>query len=99
MSSKEEVNVDKLIAIEWDMLNDLRKMLSDSELSKGEKIRLANAVAYHASVLNELLSQKGEDSRFNESTLGDFIRGVDPGARRLIRRDFRVWKRRLSLKK
>jgi len=97
--AKEEVNVDKLIGVEWDMLTDLRKMLSDPALSTGEKIRLANALAYHATVLNKLLAQKGEDSEFNEATLGDFIRGIDTTSRRRIRRDFRVWTRRLSLKK
>jgi hypothetical protein len=90
---------DKLIAIEWETLRDLKRMLSSPELSTGEKTRVANALAYHASVLNKLLSQKGEDSQFNDATLGDFIRDVDARTFRLVRRDFKVWTRRLSLKK
>lgn len=96
---KRAPNLDKLIAIEWTTLSDLRKMLSNPELSTGEKTRLANAIAYHASVLNKLLGQKGEDSKFNEDTLGDFIKNVEPRMLRCVRRDFRVWTRRLSLKK
>jgi hypothetical protein len=91
-------SLDKLIAIEWGILRDLKRMLSNPELSTGEKTRVANALAYHASVLNKLLSQKGEDSQFNDATLGDFIRDVDARTFRLVRRDFKVWTRRLSLK-
>jgi hypothetical protein len=97
--AQESGNLDNLIAIEWDILRDLRKMLNDPELSTGEKTRVANALAYHASVLNKMLSQKGEDSQFNDATLGDFIRNVDARTSRLVRREFRVWKRRLSLKR
>jgi hypothetical protein len=96
---KRAPNLDRLIAIEWNILRDLRKMLSNPELSIGEKTRVANALAYHASVLNKLLGQKGEDSKFNEATLGDFIKNVDARMLRLVRRDFKVWTRRLSLKK
>jgi hypothetical protein len=95
--SKKTANLDKLIAIEWDILRDLKKMLHNPELSTGEKTRVANALAYHASVLNKLLSQKGESSQFSEATLGDFIKDVR--LLKLIRRDFKAWTKRLSLKK
>ena len=99
MRTHKSASLDKLIAIEWETLRDLKRMLSNPELSTGEKTRVANALAYHASVLNKLLSQKGEDSQFNDATLGDFIRDVDARTFRLVRRDFKVWTRRLSLKK
>ena len=97
---KEEATIDKLIAIEWDLLNDLKKMLNN-QVAPNEKIRLANAVAYHAIVLNKLLAQKGQELQFNEDTLGDFIgkQYAEGKMRRMIRRDFRVWKRRLSSRK
>jgi hypothetical protein len=98
-TKKNPAALDKLIAIEWDILRDLRKTLRNPELSVSEKTRVANALAYHASVLNKLLNQKGEDPTFNEATLGDFIKDVDAKASRLVRRDFKVWTRRLSLKK
>ena len=92
-----KANVDELINMEWDLITDLRKMLSDPTLSKGEKIRVANALAYHTIALNKLLAQKGENTKFNEETLGDFIQHYADGTmRRAVRRDFRVWKRRLS---
>jgi hypothetical protein len=93
------VTQDKLIAIEWKMLRNLRKMLKDSALSVEEKTRVANAVAYHASVLNKLLKDKGEQSQFSEETLGDFVRDVDVEARTAVRRDFAVWTRKLSARR
>jgi hypothetical protein len=99
MRTHKSASHDKLIAIEWETLRDLRKTLRNPELSTGEKTRVANAIAYHASVLNKLLSQEGKDSQFNDATLGDFIKDVDSKMRRLVRRDFKVWTRRLSLKK
>lgn len=100
-TKKKPAALDKLIKIEWDILRDLKKMLQNPGLSTGEKTRVANALAYHASVLNKLLSQKGEDPRFNEATLGDFIKEIPAQAKMatLIRRDFRVWTKRASLKK
>jgi hypothetical protein len=92
-------SLDNLIATEWDILRDLRRMLRHPELSTGEKTRVANAIAYHASVLNKLLSQKGESLHFDDATLGDFIKDFDSKVRRCARRDFRVWKRRLSFKR
>lgn len=96
---KKPMNVDTLIEVEWDIIRDLRKMLTDPQLSAAEKIRAANALAYHASVLNKLLAQKGEDSKFNDATLGDFIKGAEPRIAYRIRVDFKRWTRKLSLKK
>jgi hypothetical protein len=98
--SEDQENVDKLIAMEWELLANLKKMFNDPALSTLEKIRAANALAYHAVVLNKLLAKKGEDSQFNEETLGDFIGQYANGnIRRLVRRNFRDWKRRLSLRR
>jgi hypothetical protein len=100
MCAEKGVNLDDLIAIEWDMLQKLKDMLGNPELSMGEKTRMANAIGYHASILNKLLNQKGENSQFNEETLGDYIQKyADGGMRRLVRREFRVWTRKLSLRK
>jgi hypothetical protein len=91
MCAKEEISIDELIRLEWDMMADLRKMLADPSLSKSEKIRVANAIAYHSIALNKLLAQKGENSQFNEETLGDFVQHYADGRmRRAVRRDFRV---------
>ena len=98
MSAKEEISVDELIRLEWDLMADLRKMLADPSLSRSEKIRVANAIAYHSIALNKLLSRKGEKEGFNEETLGDFIAHCADGRMRTyVRRDFRFWKKRLSL--
>lgn len=97
--SRPKANLDKLIAMEWDILRDLKKILQNPELSIAEKTRLANALAYHASVLNKLLTQKGENSQFNDATLGDFIKSVEPRIARRIKVDFKKWMKRLSLRR
>ena len=98
--SEDQENVDKLIAMEWELLANLKKMFNDPALSTLERIRAANALAYHAVVLNKLLAKKGEDSQFNEETLGDFIGQYANGnIRRLVRRNFRDWKRKLSVRR
>jgi hypothetical protein len=98
MAAKGEASIEELIRIEWNLMADLRNMLTDPSNSKKEKIRLANAIAYHAFALNKLLAQKGEKEQFNEETLGDFIgrQFADGGIRRAVRREFRDWQRRLS---
>ena len=98
-TNKKDAQLKKLIKIEWDIMRDLKKTLKSIDLSVSEKARIANALAYHAGVLNKLFAQQGETPQFNEATLGDFIQDIDQSARRLVRRDFRTWTRRLSLKK
>jgi hypothetical protein len=92
-------NVDTLIELEWDIIRDLRKMLADPQVSAAEKIRAGNALAYHASVVNKLLAQKGKASKFNDATLGEFIMGVEARTARLVRVEFKRWTRKLSSKK
>jgi len=74
-------------------------MLLNPELSAAEKIRAANALAYHASVLNKLLTQKGETPKFDDATLGNFIKDIKPRIARRVRVDFKTWTRKLSLKR
>lgn len=91
----EKANLDKLIAIEWDILNDLKKMLTNKKISTAEKIRAANALAYHATVLNKLLAQKGEKP-IDDMTLGHFITGVGRRYALRVRTDYKLWKKKLS---
>ena len=100
MSAKEEISIDELIRLEWDMMADLRKMLADPSLSKSEKIRVANALAYHSIALNKLLARKGENEQFDEESLGDYVTHYASGRMRTyVRRDFRFWKKRLSFQR
>jgi hypothetical protein len=71
--------------MEWDELRDLKKKLKDPDLSTAEYSRLSNAFAYHASVLNKLLAQKGESPQFNNVTLGDFVKDIDARYLKIIR--------------
>ena len=92
-TSRRPANVDILIEIEWDTMSDLKNMLADPELSKVEKIRAANALAYHATVLNKLLVQKGETPKFDDETLGHFVKRYGNRTCRHFMRDSRTWKR------
>ncbi len=100
--SENKENDEDLIKIERGLMADLKKMFNDPELSAMDKVRVANALAYHAVILNKLQSKKNEKSQFNEESLGDFVAGrnfADGPMRRLIRRDFRNWTKRLSSRK
>jgi hypothetical protein len=88
-----------LIQTEWATIKQLEKMLVNPELTFKEKTSAANVLAFHVNTLNRLLAQKGDQEQFNEQNLGDYIKSVDPRISRRIRRDFRIWKRRLSLKR
>jgi hypothetical protein len=88
-----------LIQTEWATIKQLEKMLSNPELTIKEKTGAANVLAFHVNTLNKLLSQRGDKEEFSEQNLGDFIKSVEPRVARRFRRDFRVWKRALSLKR
>ncbi len=92
-TSRRPANVDILIEIEWDTITDLKKMLNDPELSKAEKIRAANALAYHTTVLNKLLVQKDETLGSDDETLGHFVKRYGNRTCRHFMREFRTWKR------
>jgi hypothetical protein len=85
-----------LIEREWEIINDLQRMTKDPELTVKEKTHAASVFAYHANLLNKLLTQKGEKDEFEDQNLGDYIRGVEPRIANRFRRDFRVWKRALT---
>ncbi len=88
-----------LIQSEWNTIKQLEKMLADPELTIKEKTSVANVLAFHANTLNKLLAQRGEKEQFDEQNLGDFIQRIEPRIFRRYRRDFRVWKRALSLRR
>ena len=92
-------NLERLIEDEWDIICDLKNTMTKPELSMDEKLRAANAYAYHASVLSKLLAQKGADAHLDETTLGDFIKGVEPRVARFVLVKFRCRMRKPSSKK
>jgi hypothetical protein len=90
---------EELIDMEWETINELRKMLKDPDLTVVEKTHAANVLAYHTNTLNKMLSQKGEKDQFNDQNLGDYLLGVEPRIVRRFRRDFRTWKKTLSYRR
>jgi hypothetical protein len=98
-TEKKSANLESIIEDEWDILSDLKNTMKNPELQIADKLHVANAIAYHTSVLSKLLAQRGADSQLNEATLGDFIRDVEPRTARRRRVDFIRWTRRLSLRR
>jgi hypothetical protein len=96
---KEPANLETLIQMEWDIITTLHKKLKDPDLTTVEWTQAAKALGYHMSNLNKMLNQKGESSQFTEQNLGDFIRDIKPRIFRRVRRDFKIWTRRLSSRK
>ena len=85
--------LEDLIKREWEIIEELQKMLKDTELSVTEKTRVASVFAFHVNTLKRLLDRRGEDNLFEEQNLGDFVRGVDFRVARRFRRDFNSWQR------
>jgi len=92
-------STEALIKTEWATIKQLEKMLVNPELTIKEKTGAANVLAFHVNTLNRLLTQRGDKEQFNEQNLGDYVKSVEPRIARHFRRDFRIWKKALSLKK
>ncbi len=98
-SQKEGPTLEGLIQREWEMINELQKMLKDPELTVTERARVATVFAFHANTLNKMLAEKGEKSQFEDQNLGDYVIGIEPRVARRFRSDFKVWKRALTLRR
>jgi hypothetical protein len=92
----EQPTTQALIKTEWNTIKQLEKMIANPELSVKEKASAANVLAYHVTILNNLLNQTGSQPQINEQTLGDYIKTVEPRIARHFRRDYHLWKRTLS---
>ena len=90
----EEGPLDKLIAIEWDVIYDLQRQL-DSDLSHAERVKLSNSLAYHVNTLNRLLAKKGGEG-VDEESLAEVIVGVHRRISRAVVGRIRRWIRRGS---
>jgi aspartate-semialdehyde dehydrogenase len=90
---------DGLVKREWEIINELQKMLKDPDLTIAEKTHVAHVFAYHANTLNKLLTKRGEKDQFEDQTLGDYLLGVEPQVAKCFRRDFRTWKRTFSVRR
>jgi hypothetical protein len=95
-SQTEAPTLEGLIQREWEMINELQKMLKDPELTVTERTRVATVFAFHANTLNKMLAQKGDKNQFEDQNLGDYVRDIEPRVARRFRRDFTVWQRALT---
>src|SRR3990170_8479324 len=87
----EPANLETLIQMQWDVVHILHKKLKDPDLTVAEWTQAAKALGYNMSILNKMLSKKGENNQFNEQNLGDFIKDIEPRIQRRVRRDFKIW--------
>lgn len=92
-------NIDTLIEKEWEIVNLLNKKLKDPDIPMDEWLQANKVLGYHMNNLLKMLIQKGEKPQIIEKTLGDLIKDMPPQVRRRIRREFKTWQRRLSLRK
>ncbi|HEX9862090.1 MAG TPA: hypothetical protein VGB11_02260 [Candidatus Bathyarchaeia archaeon] len=90
---------EELILMEQETIRELQRMLNDPDLTFTERLRAANVLAFHMNTLNRMLTQNGAKEQFEEQNLGDYVRGLEPRIYSRFRRDFKVWKRRLSYKR
>lgn len=90
--TKGEDALDELIAIERDVIHDLRRQLLDPDLSREEMVRLSNSLAYHVNVLNKLLMRKGEKPLYGES-LGSLIVKLPMRISQDFMEQVRLWRR------
>lgn len=66
----EAPTLEGLIQREWEMINNLQKMINDPELTVNERTRVATVFAFHANTLNRMLNQKGEKNQLRTKTWG-----------------------------
>jgi len=93
---KAEVDpLDKLIAIEWDIIHGLLKLLATGRSSR-DKVRCANALAHHVNCLNKLLIQRGE-SPLDDENLGAILTKIPKKWRSIVLRDYEQWRRKSLL--
>jgi len=96
MSDEEsESPLDKLIAIEWDIIHDLERQLH-SDVSHTDMVRISNSLAYHVNTLNKLLARRGEEPAVDKEPLVSVIAKFPRKFRKLIIGRMRKWRRNLS---
>jgi hypothetical protein len=94
---KTNKNIESLIEMEWEIITELHAKLKNPDLTTIEYTKAASALGFHISTLNKMLNKNREDNVSDEQNLGEYVKGVTPKTSK--RWDFRVWKRRLSLRR
>jgi len=93
MSSVEsESPLDKLIAIEWDIIHDLERQLH-SDVSHADMVRISNSLAYHVNTLNKLLVRRGEEPAVDKEPLVSVIAKFPKKFSRAIVGRMRKWRK------
>jgi len=83
--------LDRLIAMDWDVVFDLQRASNAPNLSTEEMVKVANSLAYHANTLSKLLVQKGEKP-IDQETLGSLIDKLPKKFRSKIVGRIKKWK-------
>jgi len=87
-----ESPLDKLIAIEWDIIHDLERQLH-SDVSHADMVRISNSLAYHANTLNKLLARRGEEPTVDNEPLASVIAKFPRRVRKAVVGLVRKWRR------
>ena len=94
---KPRKTIEGLIEIQWAVIDALSEKLKNPDLTTIEYTKAASALAIHISNITKLLRQDKENCESEEQNLGEYVTNVSPRTHR--RWDFRIWKRRLSLRR
>ena len=87
--------IDKLIAIEWDIINDLGRQL-DLAVSHADRVKISNSLAYHVNTLNKLLARRDEMPSVDEEPLVQVITRFPRRFKRVFIGWVRKWRRSRS---
>lgn len=84
--------LDKLIAIEWDIIEEVRRHLDQSDISVTEKAKLLNSLAFHTNALTRLLTRKEQQTtEEDEITLAELIAKLPKKYRYRLMRQIKKW--------
>ena len=87
-----ESPLDKLIAIEWDIIRDLERQLH-LDVSHVDMVRISNSLAYHVNTLNKLLVRRGEEPDVDKEPLVSVIAKFPKRFRKAIVRRMKKWRK------
>lgn len=84
--------LDKLIAIEWDIIEEIRRQLNQPDISITEKAKLLNSLAFHTNALNRMLTRKEQQSaEGDEITLAELIAKLPKKYHSRLVRQIKKW--------
>jgi len=81
-----------LIAIEWDIVEEIRRQLNQPNMRILDKAKLLNSLAYHTNALNRLLVRKEhQELEDDETAIAELIAKLPKKHRHRLMRQLKKW--------